>query len=101
MKTKDNSILQKVAAVLAFAIGAMAVFAGGNVLLGNLPDYYVVAWLPTYNLLMGSVSVFFSAIVIWKTINLPCLQLSGRLASMPSSCSACRQHAAGWMPPTA
>ena len=66
MKTKGNSILQKVAAVLAFVIGAMAVFAGGNVLLGNLPDYYIVDWLPTYNLLMGVVSVFFSAIVIWK-----------------------------------
>lgn len=34
--------LNKNAAVLAFIVGAMAVFAGGQVLLGKLPDYYVI-----------------------------------------------------------
>ena len=33
--------LSKIAAVLAFIIGAMAVFAGGQVLLGRDPGYYV------------------------------------------------------------
>jgi hypothetical protein len=33
-----NAILSKTAALLAFVIGAMAIFAGGQVLLGQLPD---------------------------------------------------------------
>lgn len=36
----------KFAAVLALVIGAMAGFAGGRVLLGILPDHYVIDWLP-------------------------------------------------------
>ena len=44
----------------------MAVFAGGKVLIGVLPDYYVIDWLPIYNFTMGVVSAFFSSIVIWK-----------------------------------
>jgi len=66
MKTNRKSILNKIASVLAFAIGTMAVFAGGRVLLGTLPDYYVIDWLPTYNFIMGAVSIAFSSIVIWK-----------------------------------
>jgi len=66
MKTQSNSKLNKIASVLAFVIGAMAVFAGGRVLLGSLPDYYVIDWLPTYNFIMGVVSIFFSSLVIWK-----------------------------------
>lgn len=61
-----NKNLDKIASVLAFVIGAMAVFAGGKVLLGTLPDYYVIDWLPAYNFIMGMVSIFFSSVVIWK-----------------------------------
>lgn len=66
MKTNRKSILNKIASALAFVIGAMAVFAGGKVLLGTLPDYYVINWLPIYNFIMGAVSMAFSSIVIWK-----------------------------------
>lgn len=61
-----NSTYQKIAAVLAFIIGAMAVFAGGQVLLGKVMDYYVIDWLPVYNLIAGLVSSFVTAILIWK-----------------------------------
>jgi hypothetical protein len=58
--------LNKIAAVLAFIIGAMAVFAGGQVLLGNLPDYYVINWLPVYNYTVGILTVFVTTILIWS-----------------------------------
>ncbi|MEJ2707418.1 MAG: hypothetical protein P8074_07380 [Anaerolineales bacterium] len=61
-----NSILSKGAAVLALVIGAMAIFAGGQVLLGQLPDYYVIDWLPIYNFSVGVISALVTAIVIWK-----------------------------------
>jgi hypothetical protein len=48
--------LSKVAAGLAFIIGAMAIFAGGQVLLGRDPGYYVIGWLPIYNFVMGVLS---------------------------------------------
>ena len=59
-------MINKIAAIMAFVIGAMAVFAGGKVLLGVEPGYYVIDWLPIYNFTIGLVSVFFSSIVIWK-----------------------------------
>jgi cell shape-determining protein MreD len=58
--------LHRLAAALAFVIGAMAVFAGGQVLLGRLPDYYVIDWLPIYNLTLGVVSALFASVVIWR-----------------------------------
>ncbi len=58
--------LQKIAAALAFIIGAMAVFAGGQVLLGKVMDYYVIDWLPIYNFIAGLVSSLITAILIWK-----------------------------------
>jgi len=61
-----KSTYQKIAAVLAFIIGAMAIFAGGEVLLGKVMDYYVIDWLPIYNLIAGLVSSFVTAILIWK-----------------------------------
>jgi len=61
-----NSIYKKIAAVLAFVIGAMAVFAGGQVLLGKIMDYYVIDWLPIYNFIAGLISAFITAILIWK-----------------------------------
>ena len=60
-----NKILNKIAAVLAFIIGAMAVFAGGQVLLGKIPDYYVINWLPVYNYTLGILTVFVTAILLW------------------------------------
>ena len=63
---KKKPFLNKIAAALAFAIGVMAIFAGGRVLLGILPDYYVIDWLPVFNFVLGIASAFFTAIVIWK-----------------------------------
>ena len=59
-------ILSKIAAILAFIIGAMAIFAGGKVLLGQMPDYYVIGWLPIYNFTVGVITVSVTAILIWK-----------------------------------
>ena len=61
-----KTIYRKIAAVLAFIIGAMAIYAGGQVLLGKVMDYYVIDWLPVYNLIAGLVSSFVTAILIWK-----------------------------------
>jgi hypothetical protein len=61
-----NTTLNKIAAVLAFIIGAMAVFAGGQVLLGKLPDYYVINWLPVYNYTAGILTVFVTVALIWS-----------------------------------
>jgi len=61
-----NTKLTKTAAVLTFIIGAMAIFAGGQVLIGQPVDYYVIDWLPIYNFILGLISAGFTAIVIWK-----------------------------------
>ncbi len=61
-----NTKLSKTAAVLAFLIGAMAIFAGGQVLLGKAMDYYVIDWVPIYNFILGLISAGFTAVVIWK-----------------------------------
>lgn len=61
-----NSKLTRVAAVLAWIIGLMAVVAGGKVLLGTLPDYYVIDWLPIYNFTVGVVTVLITAVLIWR-----------------------------------
>jgi hypothetical protein len=58
--------LYRIAAVLALIIGAMAIFAGGRVLLGIDPGYFVIAWLPIYNFLIGVLSVIVTAVLIWK-----------------------------------
>lgn len=60
---KNN--LQKIAAVLAFIIGAMAVFAGAQPLLGKDPGYYVINWLLLYNYTAGILTVFITAFLIW------------------------------------
>ncbi|MBK8989921.1 MAG: hypothetical protein IPM39_28305 [Chloroflexi bacterium] len=61
-----NAKLSKIAAVLALIIGAMAVFAGGRVLSGTDPGYYVIDWLPVYNFTLGVVTVGITAMLIWK-----------------------------------
>jgi len=65
-----KSILTKIAAVLAFIIGAMAVFAGAQVLLGNDPGYYVINWVPIYNYTAGILTIFITAILIWRVSKL-------------------------------
>ncbi len=62
-----NLKLNKIASVLAFIIGGMAVFAGTKVVILHIPvDYHVIDWLPVYNLTLGLITVFFTAIVLWK-----------------------------------
>jgi len=63
---QTSVILNKLASGLAFVIGAMAVIAGGQVVLGKIPDYYVIGWLPIYNLTLGFASALFATVVIWK-----------------------------------
>jgi hypothetical protein len=62
---KMKITLNKVASALAFVIGAMAVFAGGQVLMGKDPGYYVIDWLPLYNYTIGILTVFITAFLIW------------------------------------
>ena len=65
-----NTTLNKIASVLAFVIGGMAIVAGGQVLLGNAPGYYVINWLPVYNYTVGILTVFITAILIWMNSRL-------------------------------
>jgi hypothetical protein len=63
--------LNKIAALLAFGIGAMAIiYAGVKPLLGNNPGYNVLSWLPLYNYTMGILTVFITTILIWKNSRL-------------------------------
>ncbi|MCP4139243.1 MAG: hypothetical protein GY755_02945 [Chloroflexi bacterium] len=57
----------KTATILAFVIGVMAIIAGARVVLLNkgMP-YFVIGWLPVYNLILGVLSVFPIAFLIWK-----------------------------------
>jgi hypothetical protein len=56
----------KIAAILAWVIGAMAIVAGGQVLMGRDPGYYVINWLPVYNFAIGLATFFLTAILIWR-----------------------------------
>lgn len=67
---RTGIVLPRLASVLALVIGAMAVFAGGQVLLGRIPDYYVVDWLPIYNLALGVVSTIVASVLIWRNSRL-------------------------------
>jgi len=78
-----DSIYRKIAAVLAFIIGAMAIFAGSQVVIfGKVMDYYVIDWLPIYNLVLGLITAFFTAIVIWK----------GSKLAMPATIATLASH---------
>jgi hypothetical protein len=59
-----KTIFNKIASLLAFIIGGMAIFAGAKVLLGDDPGYYVINWLPVYNYTIGILTVFGTAILI-------------------------------------
>jgi len=65
-----NKVTSKIAALIAVIIGAMAVFAGGKVLLGQDPGYYVINWLPVYNYTAGILTIFITAILIWRNSKL-------------------------------
>lgn len=65
-----NKVSYKIAAVMALIIGAMAVFAGGKVLLGQDPGYYVINWLPVYNYTAGILTIFITAILMWRNSSL-------------------------------
>ncbi len=59
--------LNRIAAILAWIIGGMAIFAGSQVVILHHPvDYYVIPWLPVYNLILGLVTFFFVALWLWK-----------------------------------
>jgi hypothetical protein len=57
--------LNKIASAFAFIIGSMAIFAGGKVLLGIDPGYYVISWVPVYNYTAGLLTVFITTVLIW------------------------------------
>jgi hypothetical protein len=78
-----NTTFNKIASVLAFIIGGMAIFAGGKVLLGNDPGYYVINWLPLYNYTIGILTVFLTAILIWTNSKI----------AMPAAISTFSVHA--------
>jgi len=57
----------KTASILAFIIGAMAIFAGARVAILNKDmPYSVLQGLPAYNLILGVFSVFPITFLIWK-----------------------------------
>ncbi len=58
--------LNKIAAVLAFAIGAMSVISGWRAMQGWNPGYSVLGWLPVYNFTIGILTVFIPAALIWR-----------------------------------
>ena len=60
-----KTVLSKIASILAFIIGIMAIFAGGKALLGIDPGYYVINWLLLYNYTVGILTVFITANLIW------------------------------------
>lgn len=65
-----STILNKIASVLAFIIGGMAIFSGGKALLGSDPGYYVINWIPVYNYTMGILTVFITALLLWRNSRL-------------------------------
>ena len=52
-----QNYINRIAAVLAWIIGAMGVFAGGQALMGRLPGWNVISWLPVYNFVIGGLVV--------------------------------------------
>lgn len=61
-----KTTLDRIASVLAFAIGVMAVYAGGKVLMGRIPDWSVLSWLPLYNYTLGLLIVMIAVPLLWK-----------------------------------
>jgi hypothetical protein len=59
-------IPEKLAAVIAFGIGAMAAYSGSKVLVGIDPGYHVINWLPLYNYTAGVLTLAVTAALIWR-----------------------------------
>ncbi|KAA3610063.1 MAG: hypothetical protein D8M58_07505 [Calditrichaeota bacterium] len=54
-----KNIIVKLAAIVAFILGLLAVIMGTRVLSGSLvQDYNVLMWLVKYNVSMGALSIF-------------------------------------------
>lgn len=60
------SILNKVAAIISLVVGLSAIAIGGQVLLGKVPEHYVVVWMPPLQFILGVVSATFTAFLLWK-----------------------------------
>lgn len=58
--------MNRIAAGLAFVVGAMSIVAGGKAMQGWDPGYSVLGWLPVYNFVMGMLTVLLPAILLWK-----------------------------------
>ncbi len=63
---KMNTTLNKIASILPFIIGILSIFAGVLAMMGWEPGYFVLNWLPVYNFILGLLTVFVPAILIWK-----------------------------------
>lgn len=61
-----NKTLDRIAAVLALILGLMGVFAGGQAMLGKLPGWNVISWLPVYNFTVGLLAALLVAPLIWR-----------------------------------
>ena len=61
-----TATLNKTASILAFIIGALSIIGGGMAMRGWDPGYFVLNWLPVYNFLMGVLTIFIPAILIWR-----------------------------------
>ena len=61
-----KTILSRIAALLAFGIGIMAIYAGGKAVLAVWPNLAAVKWLTTYNIILGVITVFLTTPLIWK-----------------------------------
>jgi hypothetical protein len=61
-----KTVPSKIAALLAFGIGVMAVYAGGKAILAVWPNLAAVKWLTTYNVIVGMITVVLTAPLIWK-----------------------------------
>lgn len=57
-------LLQRIASILAFLVGAMSIAAGGMVMRGWSPGYSVLSWLPVYNFVMGFLALI-PAVLLW------------------------------------
>jgi hypothetical protein len=65
-RTIMQNYLNRIAAILAWIIGAMGVVAGGQVLMGRLPGWNVISWLPVYNFVIGGLTVLVVGPLIWR-----------------------------------
>jgi hypothetical protein len=61
-----KTTLNRIAAFLAFTLGAMSVVAGWRAMQGWDPGYSILGWLPVYNLIMGILTVLIPAVLIWR-----------------------------------